>query len=321
MTAAQILEAASSRALLPTWLSTAEIREQIGAEIRKRSLFVARGTNTQFLAGLARILDDYLAGTINDATARLRMVRQLQSLGYHPETGGFPGQPIEKFAERGTIEDLSSPARMQLILDTQAQLMFGAGQKAAGEAPQRAFSYPCWELIRLSTREVPRGMKMLKTGELVAVAGEDWPSRWGRAGGELVDGRMIARKGATIWEELGSAALFDDALDTDHPPFAFNSGMGWRPVLRSECIALGIISADYRPEGFDEWQRAERERVGGDTSATWNPADLNRDAKISAKGIPLDLIEAAKKELDAELVGSALRIKQARQASREAYLS
>ena len=113
---------------------------------------------------------------------------------------------------------------------------------------------------------------------------------------------MIARKGATIWEELGSAAIFDDALDTDHPPFAFNSGMGWRSVPRAECIRLGLIAEDYQPEGFREWQ-------------------LNEDAKIGAAKIPADLIEAAKKELDAELVGSGLRIRQARDAAREAYQS
>jgi hypothetical protein len=300
MNATEILTRAGARKLLPTWLNTAEIRDQIGAEIRARSVFVARGTNVQFLAGLAHILDDYLAGTINDATARLRMLRQLQSLGYNPEAGGFPGQPIDKPAERGTIEDLSSPGRMQLILDTQAELMFGAGQKAAGEEPQRAFSYPCWELIRTAQREVPRGMKQLSTGQLVSVAGEDWPSRWGRAGGELVDDRMVARKGATIWEELGSAAIFDDALDTDHPPFAFNSGMGWRAVPRAECIALGIITEDYKPEGFRAWR-------------------INEDAKIGAKNIPPDLMKAALASINARLEDGKLRLVDSLAKRRAAY--
>lgn len=344
MTAQEILDAAARRELLPTELSSAEIREQIHAEIRRRSLFVARGTSLRFLADLANVLDDYLGGQINDATARMRLGESLQRIGYTPEAGF--GDNMVPPAEAGTVRDISSTARLQLILDTQAQLMFGAGQAAAGMAPQRMFSYPAWELIRIEQREVPRGQKMQR-GVLVDDPGEGWPARWVRAGGQLTEGRMIARKGATIWEELGSAALFDDALDTDHPPFAFNSGMGWRPVDRVECIRLGIIAPDWKPEGFEEWQRAERERAGidrplrtepaspasapyqdplapGDVGpwrapGSWIPADLNRDAKVGATRIPPDLLEAAKRELDAELVGRSLRMRTSRDAARAAY--
>lgn len=295
-----ILEAAAARKLMPTSLSSREVRDQIAAEIRQRSVFLARGTNVKFLSALADILDAYIAGRMNDADTRLAIVTELESLGYTPE-GGFPGDPSVPPAEAGTLRDLSSTSRMQLVLDTNAQFMFGAGQKAGGESPENAFDYPAWELIRVAPREVPRGFKMTSAG-LVPLPGDSWEERWVACGGVLIDNRMIALKGDDIWKKLGDSQLFDDALDTDHPPFAYNSGKGWRAVPRRECIALGIISADWKPEGFRAWR-------------------LNEDLKIGAAKIPRDLLEAAKKGLDAQLVGKELRKRQARDAAREAYLS
>ena len=53
-------------------------------------------------------------------------------------------------------------------------------------------------------------------------------------------GRLIALKTSPIWEALGSRFLFDDALNVDHPPFAFGSGMGWREVPLEEAQELGL---------------------------------------------------------------------------------
>ena len=54
------------------------------------------------------------------------------------------------------------------------------------------------------------------------------------------DGRMIALKGDPIWGELGAYENFQDALGVDHPPFAFNSGMGWQEIDKGEVARLGI---------------------------------------------------------------------------------
>lgn len=52
---------------------------------------------------------------------------------------------------------------------------------------------------------------------------------------------MIALKGDPVWGELGSYGNFQDALGVDHPPFAFNSGMGWREIELAECETLGVM--------------------------------------------------------------------------------
>ena len=40
---------------------------------------------------------------------------------------------------------------------------------------------------------------------------------------------------------------FDDSLDVDYPPFAFNSGMGWREVSAATATTLGVTSSDGKP--------------------------------------------------------------------------
>ena len=171
-------------------------------------------------------MDAIAAGDMDDATARVTLLETLQALGYTPE-GGFPDAPAGSVppAVAGTLQDLSSPRRLNLIVDTQRALMRGAGQQMRGQSRERLAVAPAWELTRVLPVMEPR----------------DWPSRWRIVGGSFVDGgRMIALKGDPIWGELGSYENFDDALGVDHPPFCFNSGMGWREVSADEVRRLGI---------------------------------------------------------------------------------
>ena len=89
---------------------------------------------------------------------------------------------------------------------------------------------------------MPRG----SDGESLA-----WQQRWARAGMRpLWDGgtpRLIAHKLDDGWRQLGSRMLFKDALDTDHPPFAFRSGMGWREVDAAEWRSLGGVAPEGAP--------------------------------------------------------------------------
>ena len=97
--------------------------------------------------------------------------------------------------------------------------------------------------MRTGERKVPRGSPDSKS--------KSWPERWDMAGGVLVAGKMIARKDADVWSSLGDSALFDDALDTDHPPFAFNSGMGWREVPHDELAGYGWHIPAAEPQRID----------------------------------------------------------------------
>lgn len=230
---------------MPTGLGTAGLRE-LSADLRARMVFTARGTSAIFASKIKEVVNLLAAGDIGPADARLALIETLRALGYTPE-GGFPETPNWKVppALEGTLQDLSSFRRLDLIVRTQLELMQGAGTQARGTTPDRLEAAPAWELIRVAEVSVPR----------------DWPARWAVADGAMTEGRMIALKGDPIWGELGSSANFDDALDTDHPPFAFNSGMGWREIQRAEVVALGITGPGG--ESIDEWLATQPQTIGG----------------------------------------------------------
>ena len=226
---AQILERSRSREILPTSLSSRELVEQYGQPVLQQAIFSARTTSAAYLGELADVLDDFLAGKINKATARMRLLKKLDQLGYDPETG-FPGDKEIPPAERGSLRDLSSDRRIDLILNTQAELAFGKGQQIAGL--ETLAIYPGWELVRIAQRKNHR---------------LDWNDRFVRAGGVIVEGRLIAHKLSEVWPALGSRALFDDALDIGYPPFVWGSGKGWESVDAPTMQRLGITADGVTP--------------------------------------------------------------------------
>lgn len=258
--------AAQGRGVMPTGLDTAGLRE-LAAEVRARSFFTARGTNAIFVSKIKEVTEAMASGEMDDASARLALIETLRVLGYTPE-GGFPEAAAGSVppAIEGTLQDLSSFRRLDLIVRTNRELAIGAGLQMRGHSPERLEAAPAWELVRVMDVAAPR----------------DWPSRWAIAGGRLVNGRMIAFKGDPVWGELGSSSNFDDALDTDHPPFAFQSGMGWREVVRSEAIAQGVRGP--AGETIDEF-------LGGPLRPRVIAGELPLPApSISLRGVDPDLV-------------------------------
>ena len=236
------------RAAMATGMGTAELRE-LGADLLGRSVFTARGTNAIFVSRIKDVIGQLAAGDIGEGQVRTALYELLDVLGYDVERGGFPGEELEP-ALRGTLQDLRSFRRMDLIVRTQRDLMQGAGQQARGMRPEYLTEFPAWELVRVLPVGVPR----------------DWPSRWAIAGGKpeqagMPASRMIALKGDPVWGELGNYENFQDALGVDHPPFAFNSGMGWREISADEVQALGITGpAGETPA---EWQASRPDVMAG----------------------------------------------------------
>jgi hypothetical protein len=227
---AEALQSLRARTILPTNLSSAELT-QLAADVRQKSLFSARTTNAGYLEEVRGKIDALLSGETNEATARAQLQDVLDRLSYAPETG-FPGEDAVPPAQQGELRDLSSDKRIRLVLETNLRQAANFGFQRQGQDDLARWQFPAYELIRLEPREEER----------------DWQERFVRAGGELYDGRMIALKDADVWSQLGNSGLFDDGLDTTYPPYAFNSGMGWREVSREDAIALGVISAGEMPD-------------------------------------------------------------------------
>lgn len=237
---------ARSRGILPTWMGTAELRE-LEEGIRARAVFSARTTHAGYLQALHDELQKLAEGGYGstEAEIRARLKETLRELGYDPLTG-FPGDEQLGIppARPGSLQDLASDRRINLILDTQAQLIAGKGQQQRGLQPAALDLFPAYEFVRIKAVRVPR----------------EWLKRWAEAADNvdwkgvsrkaLEAGRMVALKTSPIWAAIGSSALFDDALDVSHPPFCFNSGMGWREVEKAEAeqLGLGAITASKQAQ-------------------------------------------------------------------------
>lgn len=226
--------------VFPTALGSRDL-QTIDADIRRKSLFSARTTNAQYLQAVGSRVNALLSGAVNEATARAELQDVLDSLDYDPQRGFTAGESVPP-AEAGSLRDLSSDKRIRLVLETNLRQAANFGLLEQGNDPIARWQFPAWELVRIYDREEPRG-------EMPGSMG--WEERFVRAGGELFDGRMIALKDDAVWESLGDSGLFDDGLDSPFPPFAFNSGMGWREVPREEAIALGLITGDEAPSASD----------------------------------------------------------------------
>ena len=238
--------------LMPTHLDSASIRAQIAAEARRRSFFSATATRERYLIRLRDSLARVAAGEWNDASARLVIQQELDALGYDVEAGGFPGDlGLVEPAERGSLRDLSSRARIELQRETQVRMARSVAQAKAGNSAHARRAYPAWSYERIYGRAVPR----------------DWAARWDAAGFEIgwvgaarampsptaSEFRMIALKDSPIWQALGDGAGgFADTLGNPYPPFAFGSGMGWRECPADEVESLGLgecgeMDADLSP--------------------------------------------------------------------------
>ncbi|MCL1921989.1 MAG: hypothetical protein FWG50_13115, partial [Kiritimatiellaeota bacterium] len=85
------------KAILPTHLSSSEIRAQVAADIRRRAIFSARTFEEPYLRLMRGTLAQVASGSLDDATARMRLQQWLgqwrppRSPGGGGGAGGAPG--------------------------------------------------------------------------------------------------------------------------------------------------------------------------------------------------------------------------------------
>lgn len=177
---------------------------QIRPEVRQASLFSACVTDAKFLEQIRRVSRGVLAGELSAADGKAALKDWLDRTGYEPEPG-----------EEGTIKDLSSDARLHVIVDTNSKLAEGYGRHMWQS--ERLKTWPAVEMYRAEQRMEPR----------------NWPLRWRQAGGRLRRGRFVAPFDSDVWTKIS-------AFNHPYPIFDFNSGMWTRMVHRSEAQRLGV---------------------------------------------------------------------------------
>lgn len=188
-----------------------------------------------------RVVDDLLNGIKKSVESLIKpgVDERGVEVGLNPATARAE---INELIKEHGLEGIMDSERIDFALSTARDVANGAGVYAKEAADAEVVeAYPAWELKRIYDRDVPRGFRLLK-GTLVPVPGDDWESRWIAAGGELIDGRMIALKSDPIWQALGDGVGgYTDTLGNPFPPFAFNSGYDVDNIGRVECIELGLL--------------------------------------------------------------------------------
>jgi len=149
---------------------------------------------------------------LNNADARVRLRDILKGVGYKPAEG-----------DAGTIRDLFSHDRLNLVVDTAVSLACSYRNRTQGQEDLILDMYPAQELVRVGWREGPR----------------DWPKTWVAAGGELFGERMIAVKNSRIWTRISAFRL-------PFPPFDLHSGMGVSEISRKQATELGLLVRNER---------------------------------------------------------------------------
>lgn len=253
-----------ARKIMPTSMTSAELRG-VSAGMKRQALFSAQTLETSYLETIRDAVASVLLPTQEDrpdrglttvglhpATAAESLRNRLADLGYSPKPG-----------EEGTIKDLSSNARINLVISTNVQTAQGAGELVRRNADEDAVDlYPALELLwEDDSSEVPRGQKRTKEG-LMPDPRNGWPARWMAAAAEADDtdaerifrtlGRMVALKSSGIWRALGQGAGgYEDTLGNPYPPYAFNSSIVDQEVDREEAEALKLLQPGEIAEGAD----------------------------------------------------------------------
>lgn len=180
----------------------------IQAGLRDRAFFSSQVAKANILSAMRQMAAERANGK-SASDVRVSMRQFLESIGHEtPEH------------LRGTIKDLYSKSRLDVIINTNVAQARGFLDWKEANSPGAYMAFPAQEFLRVEERRQKR---------------QDWPARWHKAGGKLYSGRMIALKDDPVWENLS-------VFGTPFPPFDWGSGMGVQDVSRREAIELGIIS-------------------------------------------------------------------------------
>jgi hypothetical protein len=238
---AEAVKHLAGKGLMPTGLDSAGIRA-LDAGLRRQALFSARTLSTELLGRYKetigsiinpqQVLREGATQTVTEgfdpATARLSIKRLLAEQGYRAEPG-----------EEGTIKDLSSDARINLVVSTNVKLAHGAGRFVQQNADADVVDlWPALEFVRFGARKEPRGWQGVN-GLWIQACRRVMDERAIRAWGAT--GRMVALKSSGVWFDLGNSDYVDGGMDNPYPPFALGSGMSTEEKSREETIELGLL--------------------------------------------------------------------------------
>ena len=191
----------------------------VQAGLRDRAFFSSQVTEAKILHAMRQNVAELVSGGKSPSEVRRDLRAYLASIGY------------DAGENRGTIKDLTTKARLDVMMKTNADQAKGYASHLRATTTGAILAFPAYELVRVERRKLPR----------------DWGARWTAAAqkvgweGVARSGGMIALKTSPIWAALSR-------FGNPFPPFDFNSGMGVRDVKKSVCREIGLLGKDEQPK-------------------------------------------------------------------------
>lgn len=238
----------AKKKVMPTSLTSAQLA-QINRAILRNSVTSAQttieGLLDRYKSGIDSIINPEQAVRIgeegtttegfNPATLRIFIKDYLRSISYQAPAG-----------KEGTLEDLSSNARIDLVVKTGVQTQLGAGRFIQQNADADVVDlWPALEFVRFEDRKEPRdwdGPNGLWLDACRRAEDEDAIRVYGETG------RMCALKSSDVWDELGDPDYVDGGMGNPYPPFAFGSGMWTEEMSRDEAEEVGLLDKGEKAE-------------------------------------------------------------------------
>lgn len=192
---------------------------KVQAGLRDRAFFSSQVTEAKILHAMRQNVADLVKAGKSPSEVRRDLRAYLGSIGY------------DAGENRGTIKDLMTKARLDVMMKTNADQAKGYVSHLRATTTGAILAFPAYELVRVERRKLPR----------------DWSARWAAAAqkvgweGVARNGAMIALKTSPIWAALSR-------FGNPFPPFDFNSGMGVRDVKKSVCREIGLLGPNEQPK-------------------------------------------------------------------------
>lgn len=218
---------------------------QVQAAFRNRAFFSSQVAQANIIQAMRGRVAEYAERGVDISEARKLMRADLDRAHYQPDPG-----------KEGTIKDLYSKARLDVILKHNLRQARGMIQRARGMTPGAFAAFPAQEFKRTHKRQTER---------------KDWPERWHKAGGKVYGGRMIALKTDPVWERL---SVFGNPF----PPFDWGSGMGVIGVDRKTAIELGLVTDEKLREETAALRSAKPEAAKFNDNLQATVPNLRKDS-------------------------------------------
>jgi len=198
--------------------------DKIAPQIRDQAFWSARVEEKRILDQLQGKLTALIRNEMDPSEFRRDMRDFLEQIGYSVDD-----------ADAGTIKDLRTQRRLDIIYQTNVKMARGFKQWQQFTTDAALEEYPANRLVRVQGRNMPR----------------NWDARWKAAAdaigwqGVYRGGDKVALKSSPIWVKISR-------FGHPYPPFDYNSGMGVENVSIDECLKIGLVKQDDPPQKMPE---------------------------------------------------------------------